>query len=134
MNDQVKHAFVEFIPDQLEGATLYISLTYNITTHLCFCGCGSVVNASLSPSRWSIEYDGERVTMYPSFGNFSFPCQSHYWIRRSRVVWAKRYTTEEIAEARQTDAQDSAKRYHAPSPGRRKKAAKGPPTLGGGFP
>jgi hypothetical protein len=111
MMKAIRAEFVEFIPEQLEPGVLYISTPFNVTTHLCCCGCGSVVNASLSPARWSFEYDGVAVSMYPSFGNFSFPCKSHYWIRRGRVVPAKPYTQDEIDEARAWDRQDS-NRWH----------------------
>ena len=33
---------------------------------------------------------GERALLYPSIGNWQFPCRSHYWIRRNRIIWAGR--------------------------------------------
>jgi len=45
----LKHEFVEFIPDQLEDDTIYISIPYATVTHKCCCGCGTEVVTPLSP-------------------------------------------------------------------------------------
>ena len=107
MTARVEPRFVDFMPEELAPGVLYVSIQFGVTAHLCPCGCGNVVNASLSPVRWSIEYDGETVSMYPSFGNFSFPCKSHYWIRRNQIRWARRYAMDDITDARRTDARDT---------------------------
>ena len=39
----LKHEFVEFIPEDLEQGTLYISIRFKTGTHLCCCGCGNIV-------------------------------------------------------------------------------------------
>jgi len=41
----------------------------------------------------------------PSIGNWSFPCQSHYWIMNNNVMWARRWSKSEISAARRKDAQ-----------------------------
>ena len=111
MTGRVEPRFVDFVPPKLEPGILYVAIQFGVTAHLCACGCENVVNASLSPVRWSMEYDGETISMYPSFGNFSFPCKSHYWIRRNQIRWARRYSADEIEQARQTDADDTRSRY-----------------------
>jgi hypothetical protein len=93
--------FVEFIPRELEEGKLYISTTYATAAHLCCCGCGLKVATQLAPFEWSLTFDGETVSLSPSIGNWSFPCQSHYWIRRNRIDWAGSFTPDQIAEVRQ---------------------------------
>lgn len=98
-----KHEFVEFIPEELEQGTLYISIRYRTGTHLCCCGCGNIVVTPISPTDWKITFDGRTVTLHPSIGNWSFPCQSHYWIRNNRVEWAPKWSREQIERGRRHD-------------------------------
>ena len=80
--------FVEFIPEQLEEGILYISKKYGTIVHKCCCGCGEEVVTPLSPVEWQLKTNNNLITLQPSIGNWSFRCQSHYWIRRNRIVWA----------------------------------------------
>jgi hypothetical protein len=90
------HEFVEFIPDDLREATLYVSMKYAIVAHRCCCGCRSEVVTPLSPRDWKLLFDGETISLSPSIGNWGFDCQSHYWIRASRVNWAPRWSQDRI--------------------------------------
>jgi hypothetical protein len=45
------------------------------------------------------------VSLNPSLGSWSLPCQSHYWSQRNRVHWARRWSPEEIAAGRARDLQ-----------------------------
>jgi hypothetical protein len=99
----LKHEFVEFIPDELQRETLYISIRFATASHLCCCGCGSKVVTPIRPTDWKLIFDGKTVSLYPSVGNWSFPCQSHYWIRNSRVEWASRWSHEKIEKGRLND-------------------------------
>lgn len=103
-NVTLKHEFVEFIPDSLAPGTIYISIAYATVAHRCCCGCGHEVVTPLSPTDWKLVFDGESVSLDPSIGNWSFPCQSHYWIRRNTVQWAERWTREEVQAGRAHDA------------------------------
>lgn len=99
MNMQVKEfsvQFVEYMPELISQGELYISMKYSVVIHLCACGCGEKVVAPLSPDDWHLKYDGETISLYPSIGNWDFPCQSHYWIRRSEVINAERWDRQEI--------------------------------------
>ena len=81
--------FVEFIPDELEQGTLYISRRFRTASHLCACGCGLVtVTPFNSEYGWELRIYPTGVSLHPSIGNQNFPCQSHYWIKNSRIVWA----------------------------------------------
>ena len=95
--------FVEFVPNFVASGMLYISLDYDTAVHNCCCGCGHKVVTPLSPTDWSITFDGDTVSVSPSIGNWSLPCQSHYWIVRNRISWAPRWTAEQIAAGRARD-------------------------------
>ncbi len=89
------------MPGTLEPDTVYVSLEFNTTSHLCCCGCGERVVLKLSPQWWSFTYDGETVSFHPSIGNWLLPCRSHYFIRKSQVVWARSWTQAEIDAGRE---------------------------------
>ncbi len=81
--------YVNFIPEKLSEGILYICEQYRTASHKCCWGCGEEVVTPHTPADWSIHKEGDTVTLYPSIGNWSFACQSHYWIRRNQVIWAK---------------------------------------------
>lgn len=105
---RVQHRFVEFVPDVLEPNTLYVSVEYSTVVHRCLCGCGERVVTPLTPTDWHLSYDGETVSLSRSVGNWSFPCRSHYVIKRSRVHWAGPWSQQKIESNRAADL--SAKR------------------------
>jgi hypothetical protein len=92
----IKHEFVEFIPKEREEGVLYISIPYSTAVHSCPCGCSLKVVTPLSPVGWKLTFDGETVTLFPSIGSWSFPCRSHYFIRRNIVVWSEDMSQDEI--------------------------------------
>jgi hypothetical protein len=94
------HEFVESIPDQLKDETLYVCMTFGTAAHKCCCGCGREVITPIGPTDWQLLFDGEFVSLDPSIGNWSFACQSHYWIRQNRVLWAPRWEKNEIEAGR----------------------------------
>jgi Family of unknown function (DUF6527) len=95
--------FVEFIPESLENGVLYISQRYSTASHKCCCGCGEKVVTPLRPTDWSLTIIDGSVTLHPSIGNWSYPCRSHYFIRRNRVVWAGAMSQQEINQGRAHD-------------------------------
>ena len=109
--DAIGHRFVEFIPGSLEDGVLYLSLEYATAVHKCCCGCGERVVTPLTPTDWSVIYDGETVSLDPSVGNWGFECGSHYWIDRGRVRWAGRWTEEEVEAGRRRDHLRKARYY-----------------------
>lgn len=102
-NKQIRHKFVEVIPETIEPGTLYISVDFATAVHLCECGCGLEVVTPLSRTDWKMIYDGEAVSLHPSIGNWSFPCRSHYWIRDGQVQWAGDMQNQQITQIRQAD-------------------------------
>ena len=37
---------------------------------------------------WILDKEGALLSLSPSIGNFSFPCKSHYFIKKNCVQWA----------------------------------------------
>jgi hypothetical protein len=96
----IAHSFVEYMPSDLQDGTIYISVRFATAVHLCCCGCGNKVITPLSPVDWKLTFDGETVSLDPSVGNWSFPCESHYWIRHDRVQWAAQWSRARVDENR----------------------------------
>jgi hypothetical protein len=92
--------FVEFIPNSVSEKVIYISTTYATVVHKCCCGCGAEIVTPLSPTDWKLIFDGETVSLYPSIGNWSLDCKSHYFIRENKVAWAPPMSRKEIEAAR----------------------------------
>ena len=104
--------FVEFIPEDLQEQSLYISIPYCTAVHRCFCGCGREVVTPLSPAGWQLIFDGKTVSLYPSIGSWSLPCQSHYFLTKNKVVWAAKWSEKRIAKGRERE-RAARVRYHA---------------------
>lgn len=98
---RLAHQFVEFIPEQLSEGVLYISRRYCTAAHKCCCGCGKEIITPITPADWSLRVEGNLISLYPSIGNWSIPCRSHYWIHRSKVIWAGQMSKQQIEYGRE---------------------------------
>lgn len=107
----MKHEFVEFIPDELDDNTLYVSIDYGTATHKCFCGCGNEVITPITPTDWSLIFNGETVSLHPSIGNWSFECRSHYWIKNSKVQWATEWSDTQVDFGKRMDKEKKNKYF-----------------------
>ncbi len=112
----LKHEFVEFIPDELEQGTIYVSIRFATASHLCCCGCGSKVVTPIRPSDWKLIFDGKTISLDPSIGNWSLACQSHYWIRNNRVRWAPKWSQKQIDRGRARDQSAKEKYFRSAEP------------------
>lgn len=131
---QFRHEFVEFVPERIEDGVVYVSIPYATAIHRCACGCGQEVVTPLSPTDWKVIFDGKTVSLDPSIGNWSFDCQSHYFIRGNRVLWCEKWSKDRIDWGRAHDA-DRKENYYGPSisqAGKEKVSTEAlqPPTLG----
>ncbi len=99
----IEHEFVAEFPEDPVDGVLHVSVQFATALHRCCCGCGNKVITPLSQTDWTLTYDGRTVSLDPSIGNWSFPCQSHYFITRNRVEWPGRWTQKEIASGRAAD-------------------------------
>jgi uncharacterized protein DUF6527 len=108
---KLSHKFVKNVPERLEDGVLYVSVDYSTVIHKCCCGCGNQVVTPLSPAGWKLTFDGDTISVYPSIGNWSFPCQSHYWITSNQVKWAPRWTKKQIKRGRRNESKSSEAYY-----------------------
>lgn len=97
------HEFVEYVPDDLKGGVIYVCIPFATVVHKCACGCGREVVTPLSPTDWELIFDGQTISLDPSIGNWNYPCQSHYWIRRDKVIWDRKWSRREIDAGRADD-------------------------------
>lgn len=108
---KIKHKFVEFIPEELEEGIIYISIEYATGSHKCICGCGRDVVTPVSPTDWELIYNGKTISLYPSIGNWSFECKSHYWIVKNEIIQARKWENWEIQEGRENEFREKNKYY-----------------------
>lgn len=108
---KLKHKFVKNIPDKIEDRVLYISIDFASAIHKCCCGCGREVVTPFSPTDWELIFNGETVSLYPSIGNWSLDCKSHYWITNNQIEWAPKWSKEEIESNNSQDGSNK-KRYY----------------------
>ena len=99
----LRHEFVNYIPEALDDDVLYVSIPFTTVVHRCCCGCGNEVVTPLDPADWQMTFDGKSVSLSPSIGNWGLACQSHYWVYRNQVRWARRHSTFEIKAGRALD-------------------------------
>ncbi len=92
-----------YIPKDLESGILYVSEEFGVACHLCPCGCGSKVVTPIGPTEWSFSEVDDKPTLYPSIGNWQFPCKSHYWIEGGLIKWSYQWTDEQIMNGRQME-------------------------------
>ncbi|WP_310793974.1 DUF6527 family protein [Paraburkholderia sp. BL23I1N1] len=60
-------------------------MEYGTISHSCCCGCGNEVVTPLTPTDWSLTFDGEHISLWPSVGSWNLPCQSHYVVKSPGV-------------------------------------------------
>lgn len=104
MTRSLEPVFVDSIPKAPQEGKLYISKKYSTVVHKCCCGCGQKVITPLGPTDWSLRERSGRVSLWPSIGNWSFPCRSHYWIIENQVQWSYAMSQGEIEAGRRRDA------------------------------
>lgn len=68
------------IKDMKENV-IYISDEFKVSGHKCMCGCGSLTIMPLGNNEWNYEIKNNKLTMWPSVGNYQMPCKSHYIIQ-----------------------------------------------------
>ena len=107
---------VHYIPKELEPGLLYVSEEFGAAVHLCACGCGRKVSTPLHPTEWSLKDGSDGPSLFPSIGNWEFPCKSHYWILRGRIVWAEPWTEERIVAGRRAEEERRRAYFEQPVP------------------
>ncbi|WP_439897479.1 DUF6527 family protein [Cupriavidus taiwanensis] len=65
----------------------------------------------LTPSDWSLTFNGESVSLWPSIGSWNLPCQSHYVIKANKVLEAGPWSRKQIEAEVRRDRIAKAKHY-----------------------
>lgn len=112
----LNHQFVEFLPDNLEEGTIYVSIDFATASHKCVCGCGLEVVTPFTPTDWKLIFDGETISIDPSIGNWSFPCESHYWITNNKIEWSRQWSKDKIEAGRIRDSIKKQKHIESKKP------------------
>ena len=105
------HRFCKHIPESLEPGVLYVSMEYATAAHSCCCGCGEEIVTPFTPTDWKMTCDGRAISLWPSVGNWTLPCRSHYVVREGAVIQARPWTDEEISAERGRDRAAKARYY-----------------------
>ena len=100
---RLEHRFCKHIPESLEPGVLYVSMEYATAVHSCCCGCGEEIVTPFTPTDWKMTFDGRAISLWPSVGNWTLPCRSHYVVREGTVIQARPWKDEEIAAERRRD-------------------------------
>lgn len=79
---EVKPVYVKFIPDELEKDVIYISHEFEVSIHLCLCGCGNkaVLPFGIKNKGWNLIENNDKVSFTPSILNTNCPNKYHYII------------------------------------------------------
>jgi hypothetical protein len=103
---------VERFPEKIEAWNLYWSKEFEMSAHLCACGCGDRIYLPVGPVDYSITLDPNGPTLRPSVGNWNV-CNAHYLITDGAVQWAGKWSAQQIDAAR---AHEDARRaaYYGP--------------------
>ena len=112
----MQHKFVEFVPEDIQPNTLYVSVEFGTAVHKCCCGCGEEVVTPLTPTDWKLTFDGESVSLAPSIGNWSFKCRSHYFIRNNNIQWCNDWTDKQVETGKAIDKAKKQEHYALGSP------------------
>jgi hypothetical protein len=100
---RLEHRFVKHIPDSLEPGVLYVSMEYATAAHSCCCGCGEEVVTPFTPTDWKMTFDGETISLWPSVGNWTLRCRSHYVIDHGRALQGGSWSDAQVAAERNRD-------------------------------
>lgn len=84
------------MPKELEPGVLYVSEEFGTAAHLCACGCGAKIRTPLGPTEWTFYDTPAGPTLHPSVGNWQQPCQSHYIISKGQIIWAAKWSANQI--------------------------------------
>src|ERR1043165_1295513 len=103
---------IEYMPKALEPGILYVSEKFGTAAHLCACGCGAKIRTPLGPTEWTLKDTPSGPSLWPSVGNWQQACQSHYIIRAGKIVWAPKWSPEQIAAGRR-DEERRREEYYA---------------------
>lgn len=79
--------YVDNVPVKwlMEEGKIYISKKYETAIHLCLCGCKEETVTPFGKDAWTLTESNGKITLWPSIGNYQFPCRSHYVITDNKA-------------------------------------------------
>lgn len=92
------------IPDDLQSATLYLLGEPGhlwCATLRCPCSCNAVIQLNLLPQvrpRWTVQIGNDGTASISPSVNRSQGCRSHFFFRRSHIIWAGQLATDSPLE------------------------------------
>jgi len=76
-------------PEKLEAGKVYFCREYEMSVHLCPCGCGAEVYLAIRELNIKNRFWGlSGNTIHPSVRRL-VGCKSHYYIKNGLTVWAR---------------------------------------------
>ena len=108
---RLEHRFCTNIPESLEPGVLYVSMEYATAVHSCCCGCGKEVVTPFTPTDWKMTFDGQAISLWPSVGNWTLLCRSHYVVKDGIVIEARPWSDEEIVAERRRNRTAKVRHY-----------------------
>jgi hypothetical protein len=71
--------YTEHIPEVMEEGKFYYSEEFDISNHLCVCGCKHQVPLPIKKGEWNLSLQSHTFSITPSIKQ-RFECKSHYII------------------------------------------------------
>lgn len=109
--ERIKLLKAHYLPKELEEGFLYVSKEFGVAGHLCPCRCKHKIITPLDPTEWSFKEVNDKPILFPSIGNWQFPCKSHYWITPGEIEWSYHWSKEQIKEGSEAE-EDKRKSYY----------------------
>lgn len=75
---EIVPVYLEFIPETLKQDLVYISKEYQVSVHLCLCGCGNKAVVPFGKNGWNLIENEGKISFTPSILNTNCPNKYHY--------------------------------------------------------
>lgn len=96
-------------PHSFQPGILYWSKEFEMSAHVCACGCSDVIQLPVDSQNYTIILTPTGPTLRPSVGNWGV-CDAHYYITAGNVEWMPKWTPTQIAIGRA--AEDARRQTH----------------------
>ena len=100
---------VERFPEPIQPEVLYWSKEFEVSAHVCACGCGDIIKLPIDDQNFRIIQGPAGPTLRPSVGNWHV-CDAHYFITDGQVEPLGKMSDEAIVASRK--AEDARREAH----------------------
>lgn len=80
------------VPDHIDKTIFIVGSTPKWVIFDCPCDRGHRLSVPLMKSvspHWRLTRHGKTISLWPSISVTDGPCDSHFWLRKNRVEWAR---------------------------------------------